>query len=143
LTPADAALLKTATRSYLLSTYALLLVRSGTSYEEIRLARGAAREERQLVADRLGIDLTEPRPDPLTTPGDELDQLFLDPDAAPSDQWALTELALERLFGLVDTTRDPLSSGVKIDDSELTPKLASWRFAGAIWSRNAHLDILL
>jgi hypothetical protein len=147
LTPGAAAVLETATREYLLSAYALLLIRFGTSYEEIRLARGATREERHALADRLGIDLTEPRPNPLTTPGDELDQLFLDPnaapDAAPPDPPPLTELALERLFGLVDTTRDPLSDGVKIGDNDLTPVLAQWRFAGAIWSRNTDKDGLV
>jgi hypothetical protein len=136
LTPADSQLLETATRKYLLAAYASLLVKFGTSYEEIRLARGAEPAERQALAARLGIDLADPRPDLLTTPGDEIDQLFLDPDAVAGDKRALTELAVEQLFGLVDTTRDALSIGVKIGDEVLTPELARWHFAGAIWNHN-------
>jgi hypothetical protein len=140
LAAADATQLEAATREYLFSAYALLLVKFGTSYEEVRLARSATPQERQALAERLGIDLTEPRPDPLTTAGDELDQLFLDPDAAQNAPRALTERAIERVFGLVDTTRDPLSDGVKIGDNQSNPELPRWRFAGAIWSQNTDDD---
>ena len=142
-TPAAITALEAATREYLLSAYALLLVRFGTSYEEIRLARGAPDDQRRALADRLGIALTEPRPDPSTTPGDELDQLFLDAEAVPPDSHALTETALERLFGLVDTTREPLSDGVKIGDAVAAPEFAQWRIAGAIWAHNTDEDGLV
>jgi hypothetical protein len=69
--------------------YAALLRNLGTSFDEIRLARGdeAARIR---LADRLGVD----RPD-------RLDQLMLLPKQ-------VTEVKLEELFGLQDTTRNPL-----------------------------------
>ncbi|GAB7109662.1 hypothetical protein JCM4814A_79770 [Streptomyces phaeofaciens JCM 4814] len=76
---------------YCLLAYRLLLTRLGTSYEELRLARGVASEVRRALAERLGID---PAPD-------RLDQLLLAPDR-------VTEAGLARLFGLADTTADPL-----------------------------------
>jgi hypothetical protein len=135
--------LEAATSTYLLTAYTALLARFGTSYDEIRLARGASADERRTVADRIGIELTEPRPDPLTTAGDELDQLFLDPDAPATDDRALTERALERLFGLVDTTRNPLSSGLTIGDNAASPEITRWRIAGAIWSLTTDGDGLV
>lgn len=135
-----AAQLEKATKEYLLSTYGRVLMQLGTSYEEVRLARTAPAEVRQALAERLGVDLTLPRPDPLTSDGDELDQLFLNGDTAPPDRRALTERALERLIGLVDTTRDPLSDGVKIGDNEAAPELSRWSFAGASWTRNTDTE---
>ncbi|SPB18558.1 hypothetical protein NOV72_05758 [Caballeronia novacaledonica] len=140
---ADASKLESATGTYLLSAYELILTRFGTSYEEIRLARSASDDERHALAERLAIDLTEPRPDPVATEGDELDQMFLDPKAALGDPHAMTELALERLFGLVDTTRDVLSDGVKIGDGGAPPVLAHWRFSGFIWSHNTDAEGML
>jgi len=69
--------------------YTALLRNLGASFDEIRLARGdeAARIR---LADRLGVD----RPD-------RLDQLMLLPKQ-------VTEVKLEELFGLQDTTRNPL-----------------------------------
>src|SRR5262249_37870825 len=46
-----------AEQSYCLSAYKALLNQVGTSYEEIRLARTDTPENRQALADRLGIDL--------------------------------------------------------------------------------------
>ncbi|MPZ79747.1 MAG: hypothetical protein GEV28_04845 [Actinophytocola sp.] len=92
--PIKKALLAKRIRDYLVDAYAALLTGIGTSYEEIRLARTAKREDRAALADRLGIDLAGARPD-------ELDQLLLDVNASPSE---LTEQALQQRFGLVDTT---------------------------------------
>jgi len=83
---------------YRLAAYTTLLAKIGTSYEEIRLARTADPDKRKTLADRLGIDLKAVRPD-------ELDSLFLDTDQ-PNQ---ITEQVLEKLFGLVDTTRNPLA----------------------------------
>ena len=53
------------------TAYASLLAAVGTSYAELRLARGAAPADRQALAARLGFRLSPSRPD-------ELDQLLLD-----------------------------------------------------------------
>lgn len=135
--------LQDATRRYLFAAYSTSLAKIGTSYEEVRLARTADDETRRAFAERLGIDLTVPRPDPATTDGDELDQLFLDPDGDPADSNALTEPTLERLVGLADTTRDPLSDGVKFGDDEAAPEIVRWSFAGAAWSHNTDEDGLV
>jgi hypothetical protein len=74
---------------YCMMAYQALLAHIGTSYEEIRLAHGAAGETRAALADKLGIPL------------EHLDELFL----APSE---ITEAGLEKLFGLADTTVEPL-----------------------------------
>ena len=99
--------------AYLSAAYQALLAGVGTSYAELRLARGADSTTRQALAGRLGINLygvssAQPRPD-------QLDTLTLDGPA-------LTEAALETLFGLPATTAglDPLRT-------ILPPQMLSWR----------------
>ncbi|MFF2627073.1 LamG-like jellyroll fold domain-containing protein [Kitasatospora griseola] len=74
---------------YRWTAYQILLGELGTSYEELRLVRGADQVSRQALAERLGLPLSPSRPD-------QLDSLTLEPAV-------LTEDALERLFGLRDT----------------------------------------
>ncbi len=93
--PVKEAALAKAEAEYRFAVYALLLSRIGVSYEEIRRVRGETTENRKALAERLGIDLTEPRL------ADELDQLFLDPGAQPPLDHLLTEQEVERLFGWV------------------------------------------
>jgi Tc toxin complex TcA C-terminal TcB-binding domain len=97
--------------SYRERAYATLLRSLGTSRDEIRSTRGddAARAR---LADRLGVD----RPD-------RLDQLML-----PAEE--VTENNLERLFGLQDTSRNPLLGGKQ-------PLLLTWQLArlGARWQQ--------
>ncbi|MDN3249779.1 MULTISPECIES: neuraminidase-like domain-containing protein [unclassified Streptomyces] len=131
------------TERYLLELYTRLLTRFGTSYEEMRLARTASPEARRAVADRLGIALTQPRPDPQTTDGDELDQLFLNGVSTATNPATLTEQAVERLFGVVDTTRDPLCDGTKTGDDAGSPELLRWRFQGVRWPTNTDAHGLL
>src|SRR5262249_8559302 len=87
-------------------------------------ARGAASAVRQSLADRLQIE-----PDSPTR--DYLDELTLD---APS----ASELDIERLFGLVDTNRDPLSHGAKLRDDR--NQLTRWTFTGVSWGVNTDAD---
>lgn len=75
---------------YRTAAYASLLAAAGTSYTELRLARGADTAARQALAARLGIRLSATAPD-------ELDQLLIDSPA-------LTETTLETLFGLPSST---------------------------------------
>jgi Tc toxin complex TcA C-terminal TcB-binding domain len=77
---------------YRQGAYAALLRNLGTSFDEIRRARGDE-ATRARLADRLGVD----RPD-------RLDQLVLLPEQ-------ITEANLDQLFGLQDTSRDPLVRG--------------------------------
>ncbi|MFK4067208.1 neuraminidase-like domain-containing protein [Streptomyces sp. NPDC029674] len=89
------------------TAYADLLAAFGTSYAELRLARGADPAARRALAGRLGIRLTGQRPD-------ELDRLVL-------DGTALTEAALETLFGLPSSAAtDPLRAPV-------TPLILTWQ----------------
>jgi len=124
-TPVPRTVLEKAEKEYRLAAYTMLLNKIGTSYDEIRLARTAEREERTALAERLGIDLTKSRP----LPGDELDQLFLDPDT-------FTEQDLERLFGYADTKRDPLSDGAKFGDEQIQ----RWNLDGIEWNKNTDID---
>jgi hypothetical protein len=99
--------------------YEALLREIGTSRNElraIRLAPDEANGKKERVAQKLGIDKTH------------LNDLILEGDVA------LTERNLERLFGLQDTTRDPLSVGAKFDDNN--DQIESWRLAGLEWKRN-------
>jgi hypothetical protein len=105
-----------AERQYRIEAYKTLLSSIGTSIEEIRLARTADNAQRQALADRLGIALGGPRPD-------NLDTLLLDPSAitvTPGNPRPLTEDALEQLFGLINTNRNPLLVG-------FTVLLEGWR----------------
>jgi len=94
--------------SYRLTAYTTTLNKLGVSFEEIRLTRTAEAESRTALAERLGVTLSAARPD-------HLDELFLDPVSG-----AITEAKLESLFGLVETTRDPLAAGP-------TPDLQAWK----------------
>lgn len=117
--------LDAAEKTYLAAAYTTLLKKIGTSYEEIRLARTDKAEKRQALADRLGIELGTTRPD-------HLDHLFLDLSTS-------TEQNLEVLFGLVDTTRDPLSTGAKLGDSS-PAQITRWVLYGVRWKKNTDLD---
>ena len=99
---------------YRIATYLALLRNVGTSFDEIRLVRSADADSRALVAQKLGFSLSTA----LNPTNDELRQLFLDPDIEPPNAPELTEQALEIYFGLVDTTRDPLSDGLVLDDTK-------------------------
>ncbi|HEY7182764.1 MAG TPA: hypothetical protein VIC84_15145, partial [Blastocatellia bacterium] len=88
---------------YRQDAYAALLGGLGTSFDEIRRARGDV-TTRARLADRLGVD----KPD-------RLDQLMLLPDQ-------VTEALLEQLFGLQDTTRNPLLRAPQ-------PLLLTWQLA--------------
>lgn len=85
--------LKQAEQKYLLDAYQMLLTKMGTSFTEIRLARGAVLEAQTQITERIGITVGA------------LTSLFLDPGASPAQ---LTEAALEGLFGLSDTTQPPI-----------------------------------
>lgn len=91
------------------AVYQALLGRIGASEEELRLARSADEEARKSLASRLGIA------------ADRLESLRL-PAAT------LTEADLERLFGLADSTRDPLTTAEE-------PSLLVWRreYLQALW----------
>jgi hypothetical protein len=110
--------------AYALEAYRTLLVRIGTSYDEIRLIRSATADESHALAERLGIDPPED--------GDNhLNELFLAPEA-------IAEARLEALFGLVATRRGPLSEGSKQDDPR--EQMRRWNLKGVWWNRNTDAD---
>ncbi len=78
---------------YCEAAYRSLLANIGTSYTELRLARTAELKTRQSLANRLGIAV------------EKLDELFLIPEQ-------ITEAKLQSVFGLMDTTQDPLTPAV-------------------------------
>jgi hypothetical protein len=94
--------------SYRQVVYVALLRHLGTSYEEIRLARVADEPARAALASRLGIGLSQFRPD-------RLDQLLLQPAQ-------VTEATLESLFGLEETGLKPLADSVLPE-----PQLLIWQ----------------
>jgi peptidoglycan hydrolase-like protein with peptidoglycan-binding domain len=109
------AALDEAEQAYRLAAYLTPLNQVGTSFEELRLLRRDTSLKRKALADRLGIA-------PGSTSPDHLDELLLDPTT-------ITEQKLETLFGLVDTTRDPLL------DNLVPPLLQTWRldYLRALW----------
>lgn len=119
--------LMNAEAAYRQAAYLSLLTQAGTSYDEIRLARTYDRAnpndwaKLQAIADRLGINLGR-------SANDELDQLYFDLTKKDGDLGALTEADLERLFGLVDTTRDPLSQGTVTGDAK--EQVKRWMLRG-------------
>src|SRR5262245_17151897 len=91
--------------AYRQAAYSALLQQLGTSYDEIRLARVADQSARVALANRLGIAVTQFRPD-------RLDQLLLQPAN-------LTEVALRNLFGLEETTVKPVADSLLPESSLL------------------------
>ena len=109
---------------YLIAAYTSLLNKNGTSFDEIRRAKSFNIEERQSLAERIGINLTPSLP----ADTDELGQLLLDLDNNAPVEHAVSEQKLEALFGLVDTSRDVLSEGAKLGDSE--GQIKRWNLDG-------------
>jgi hypothetical protein len=120
---------------YRLAAYTQLLSQLGTTHEEVRRARSAAPAERAALAERLGISLTPAVGAPRQ---DELDRLLLEPALPAGDPQALTEQNVERVFGLPDTGRDPLSEGVKLGDEK--EQITRWDFDGADWNLNTDAE---
>ena len=117
---------------YLLEAYDQIVRELGTSVRELRLARGGAPEDVASLAGRLGIAGT----------GDiaaRLSRLRL--VAGGAGERALTTQSLERLFGLQDTHRDPLSTGAVLGDGG--SQIVRWRVQGIAWGRNTDVDGLL
>lgn len=104
--------------AYREAAYRALLVQFGTSYEELRRLRGGAQRDREALAERLGIGAD------LAT----LDALLLSPEG-------ITEEALESVFRLESTARDPLAG---------TPQARLFRAMSAhlrtVWLREDHED---
>ena len=107
--------------AYLEDAYRVLLTNLGTSYDELRIAQSMDEKDRAAIGERLGIQMLE---------GDPLAELFFDLGGVPP----LTESSLEQLFGLVDSTRDPLSDGAKFHDDQF--QIRRWEFQGVEWERN-------
>lgn len=110
---------------YRRTAYQTLLLKLGTSYTALRASRGATADEREALAASLGIPAGD------GNQRDYLGELLLDIDA-------ITELDLERLFGLADTTRDPLSRGAKSNDTR--GQVTRWHFSGVRWNVNTDPD---
>ena len=108
--------------AYLLTAYRSLLAEIGTSFEELRAARGAAPAARAAIADRIAV----PNRIELAA-ADTIDRLLIDPQA-------LNEASLETLFGLVDTSRSPLSTVRLADDDRR--QIRRIELDGVFWSRN-------
>lgn len=116
--------------AYRQDAYERLLRKLGASYVDLRAAHGAtleARTARTALAARLGIPLGATPP----TLTDNLDTLQLNLATA-------TELDLEKLFGLVDTTRDPLCSCAKSVDEY--NQITRWKWAGVKWGINTDAE---
>ena len=102
-------------QSYRAAAYSALLGAIGTSEVELQLARGADETARSSLASRLGL------PDSDASGNSTIDQLLLGASA-------VTEEALEGLFGLRSTTADPLKQPGKAT-------LLSWResYLQGVW----------
>jgi hypothetical protein len=143
-TTPQAQALTTAQVAYRQAAYLSLLQQIGTSYDEIRLARTYNRQDpgglaqAQALAERLGIDLGSASPDHLTSLLFDPTILPSQPDPQPPAPPRLTEGALEQIFGLVDTTRDPFSQGPATGNSQSQP--IRWNLSGVQWSRNTDPD---
>jgi peptidoglycan hydrolase-like protein with peptidoglycan-binding domain len=142
-TPGQQATLATAQAAYILAAYSALLNGIGTSFQELRLSRNADTKTRVALAGRLGLTI-----DPYgASRPDALDHLLLEPASPPQppappsmppDSHILTEGAIERVFGLADTTRNPLSDGLTLQDSGGV--INRWNLTGVAWGKNTASD---
>jgi hypothetical protein len=96
--------------------YEALLRELGTSYTELRLSRTMRPEARQVLADRLDVDVAL------------LDVLTLSVGAS-SAQRKRSEDNLERVFGLLSTARDPFAAVVAsaLADNRTARLNAQWK----------------
>jgi hypothetical protein len=108
--------------AYRQTTYEAILRGLGTSFDDLRLVRGAETTAREALAGQLGIRLTA------GTVPDELEQLTLQGPA-------LTDGELERLFGLRDT--EPSANALR---PASVPALLRWREAAMAlrWAEEDH-----
>jgi hypothetical protein len=122
---------------YLWAAYQALLAGIGTSYTELREARGAGDPDRQKLADRLGIPLYGiSSADAGATPPprhDQLDAITLGP---PADGAAgtVTEQALQDLFGLAVTS---LFNPAQPAPDPMSCRWCQWQLEAqrALWQR--------
>ena len=115
------------TKEYISNAYRYLLEAFGTSYEELRDVRiGSDSSDRKAkLATRLNIPYVADGPDaydPFTT-------LFIDLKSIN-----LTEAYLEKVFGLIDTTRDCMCTGLKLNDTD--DQVTRWSISGFSWNKN-------
>jgi len=125
LAPEKYAQLAEDTAQYCFSVYRTLLTQLGTSYEQIRSYRFADFEMRQELANRLHF--------PISEEFDPFEFLFLEQDALLEEN-RLNEANLEKLFGFVDSTRDPFSTGVLFGDQDQL--VIRWIFKGVKHRQN-------
>ncbi|MFF5077983.1 Ig-like domain-containing protein [Actinoplanes sp. NPDC000266] len=104
--------------AYRQAAYTAVLQQLGVSFDEVRLARVADDATRAALAARLGIALSQFRPD-------RLDDLLLQPSA-------LNEAALKTRFGLEETTVRPLMESLLPE-----PSLLIWQkeFLRGTWQQ--------
>ncbi|MGN6645027.1 MAG: neuraminidase-like domain-containing protein [Cytophaga sp.] len=126
-TSEQAAALAKSEKEYVVHAYRYLLQGFGTSYEELRDVRvGPDSSERKAkLAKRLNIPYTAPGPDAY----DPFTVLFIDLKSIN-----LTEAYLEKVFGLIDTTRDCMCTGLKLNDSG--NQITRWALSGFSWNKN-------
>jgi hypothetical protein len=110
---------------YCSDTYQELLSKLGTSYAALRAVRGASADDRAALAAALGIP-----------PGDGNQRDYLAELLLGAD--TVTETDIERLFGLADTARDPLSHGAKLDDTQ--NQVTRWKFENVSWNIDTDMD---
>jgi pSer/pThr/pTyr-binding forkhead associated (FHA) protein len=136
-TAAQKPLLDAALAAYLARTYQALLAGLGTSLDELRLAGTASPAIRSALADRLGLAIDPYR----GSRPDALDQMLLTPQATvppPPPAQVISEASIERLSGLADTTRNPLSDGQVTGDPGGI--IGRWNLDGVTWGLNTGPD---
>ena len=124
--------------AYLLTAYQALLTGLGTSYDELRLAPVADPADPQRAGRPAGPD-HQPvwrSAGRRARPADARPPRPCRRRRRPAQ--ALDEANIERLFGLADTTRNPLSDGPVIGDP--TGLITRWNLDGVSWGRNTDPD---
>ena len=120
--------------SYRMRAYQVLLGGAGVSLDELRIATHGTVAERTELALRLGVGATAL----ISGSSHAIGDLLLDTQLGSGQPDALTEGQLERLFGLVDTTRDPLSDGLTLGTS--AGQIRHWTLSGVEWRWNTSED---
>lgn len=132
LSSTPAATLASDTTDYCFAAYKQALTELGTNFDQVRSMKGKTQAEQQSLADSLSLPFSA---DTSTDPFDPFSSqnLFIDPASS-----RLSEQTLEELFGLQDTTRDPLSTGTKFNDT--ASQLTRWIFKGVAFGKNVDSD---
>jgi hypothetical protein len=123
--------LTAAIREYCNAAYRYILTRLGIDYRELTLMKDAPADKRKAYTESLGLYY-----DPAVLPANDILNRIWHVTDNPSIP--VTEAFLEQAFGLQDTSRNAVSTGIKWDDTN--SRLNRWNMEGVEYGKNTDAE---